>query len=180
MLCACLDEPPFRGDEVMGTFAFTAEPWVLDCELADVAKDRFDFTGTFSRFRDGGEAFFTLNGVETPAEFDGQVVRTERAAARRFPECECGDRTSLHEMLAVALLSKSQDEALEGSCPPDALDGGIPSGGGIRRPASTERGFDAVRACGLLVDTVIPETEANCSPVCQRCRLTYRVRGDRR
>lgn len=182
LLSGCLSEQGFPGDEVMGTFDFSADPLLpFDCGLQDLPEQAVSFSATFSRDAGQREIAYTLGGVSSGALFDGQVVEAARSAVRRFPPCECGDRTTLKETLRVALLSKSQDSELLGKCPVHPLDGGVPAAdGGVMLPESTPRGFDAVRACGELVNEILEEPGAGCSPACSGCTLRYRVTGVRR
>lgn len=190
LLASCTVPDTGPGDEVMGSFAIVAEelpppanpadePFPR-CTLKEVPADGgFEFTARLSRNRDGGEAFLVIGGVPRDATFDGQVVTSGYRAPRRYEECACVD-TELQETLTVALLSTSQNAAVGNACPPNPLDGGVPEplpDGGILRPDTTPRGFDAVRACGELVDVVQPSgTDCQCAP----CWMRYQVRGVRR
>ena len=174
---ACPGSSKYPGDEVMGTFSFTAEIVSNDCNFAEVPDSGFGFQGTFSRDRDAGTAYFTVNGISRSAIFDGQYVTSEATAPRQFGACNCTS-TILDETLKVALLSTSQVASLPdpGQCPANPLDGGVPiPDGGILPPASTGRDFDALRACGELTDVVVPD--AGCS--CSTCRFVSRVQGIR-
>jgi hypothetical protein len=136
-----------------------------------------DFSGTLSREPSTGQAYFTLREHDRLATFDGQVVEATDQAPRRFPQAcgpECGD-VVLEETVRVALLSTSQAEALGGACPTDALDGGVPApdDAGIRGPGPTPDGYDAVRACGLLVEVVRPPEGCACAA----CTVHYRLEG---
>ncbi len=173
------------GDENLGTWAFTAVPEAISCALADVPDAGFQFSGTYTRNRDGGQVFLTLNGVSRNANFDGQVVSSELTAARSFAECmPC--TTEVQETLRVSILSRSQSEAAGNICPERPLDGGTPApndAGTITAPGPTNNGFDAVRACGELVDQVIakpPAGGAACNPKCGGCSLRYRITGERK
>ncbi|MBI3182427.1 MAG: hypothetical protein HYZ28_09810 [Myxococcales bacterium] len=174
------------GLELMGTFALTAEPLVFDCPLSEVSEAGFQLTVTFSRDAGESRVAYQHGGLVSEATFDGQVVEAARLAVRRLPSCNCGEQTQLRETLRVALLSQSQDRELSGRCPERPLDGGVPSpDGGVFRPASAAGGFDAVRACGELLDEVVPEhsspsPDAGCEEACFSCRLLYRVEGMRR
>src|SRR5262245_54134010 len=127
LFAACLAGQSFPGDEVMGTFGFEALPLELTCELAEVPREGFSFQGTFSRNKGQSEAWSHLGGTSREATFDGQVLTSERSAVRQFSECQCESPTTLHEVLAVALVSQSQDRELGGACPENALDGGMPA-----------------------------------------------------
>lgn len=180
-LLAC--PPDFRppGDENMGTFTFRAEPVSKVCELA-IQSDSFAFSGTLTRNRDGGQAFLSLNQFARPATFDGQYFVSAHTAASALEECApC--TTQVTETIAVALLSKAQSEALGDRCPPAPLDGGVPStDGGPAGPGPTEKGFDAVRACGEMTDVITatpPTTGEACPAKCSGCTFNYRLTAER-
>ena len=122
LVCACpgSDKPP--GDEVMGTYSFRAVGLSAPCGLPDISSEGFDFTGSLSRFRDGGPVFLILNGVPRPATFDGQIASSSHSAARTFALPDGGDCKScemrLVETLTVALVSQSQSERLGDARPP--------------------------------------------------------------
>lgn len=180
-LVSCAPAPGFSGDEVLGTFAFTAvrEPLAEDSCAFDEAQDSFSFEGTFSRELESGQAYFTVNGSARVGTFDGQIAEATARAERRFEACACAT-TVVEETLRVALLSSSQDAVLLGQCPAAALDGGVPVeegvDGGVGPPRMTATGFDAVRACGELLDILVPGADCACDP----CRMLYRVEGLRR
>lgn len=170
------------GDVQMGTYAFTATPLELDCAVDDIPQGGFAFTGAFSQQSTTGEAWFRLNNVVREASFDGQVARATYAAPRSFgAQCD-GCTTELRESLAVALLSKSQNGAAGDRCPEGALDGGVPVGPGVTPPGPVAQGYDALRACGEMVDEIVatPNEGASCDPACGQCRLRYRLEGARR
>ena len=166
----------------MGLYQFRAEPLARDCSLADIPSYGFDFPGTFSRFRDGGGVFLSLNGIARDAGFDGQIARSTHSAPRTFtlPDGgQCSPRdTQMVETLTVALLSSSQSQAVGDRCPGNPLDGGIPGeDAGVQRPGSTPTGFDSVRACGELLEQIVATGDAD--PLCT-CQLRYRLTGDRK
>ena len=170
------------GDQVMGNYAFTAEPLELDCAVDGIASAGFSFSGTFSRDSQSGEAWFRLNNVVREATFDGQVARATYAAARTFAaQCD-GCTTELQESLAVAILSKSQNDAAGDACPETALDGGVPVGGEVTPPGPVASGYDALRACGEMLNQVVatPNEGTSCAPECGACRMRYRLKGARR
>jgi hypothetical protein len=181
-LCGCPVEEGPPGDENMGLYQFRAEPVSFACGLPDVPNNGFDFSGTFSRFRDGGPVFMTLNGIPRDAGFDGQIINSSHSAARTFnlpdggPCAPCEMRVV--ETLRVSLLSKSQSAAVGDRCPSNPLDGGVPDAdGGVTLPGSTETGFDSVRACGELYEEIVGS--GVCDPLCA-CLLKYRVVGERK
>lgn len=184
-------EPP-PGD-LIGYFAMRAEPATapdggLECVLADVFLVAFDFDMALSRDDvDGGPVgYMTLSpGYARPAEWDGQVMRSRADARRYFDECsECATR--VQEDVDVALLSRSQSEAVGNSCPANPLDGGVPgpNDAGISPPGPREQGFDALLACGelrtqVLVDEGLPDG-GPCPEKCGACRTTYLLWGERK
>lgn len=188
----CAPEVSYPGTEVMGTYAFSAQAPVADvegCALlnpdAGGTDEGFDFEAVLSRDEAAGEAWYTLRETSHPASFDGQVFRVTSIAPRRFPSCvpvdapertECAD-VQVEETLEVALLSRSQNDALGGNCPDGAPEVGIPlpDGGAVTGPDTTPTGFDAVRVCGRMVDRMIP-AEGCCAP----CSVTHRIQGVRR
>ncbi len=181
-LCGCPadDGPP--GDENMGLYQFRAEPLSLACGLPDIPNAGFDFAGTLSRFRDGGPVFLTLNGISRDAGFDGQILTSSHAAPRTFKLPDGGScapcQMRVIETLSIALLSKSQSSAVGDRCPPNPLDGGVPSpDSGVTLPGSTQTGFDAVRACGDLYEEITGD--GTCDPACA-CVLKYQLVGERK
>src|SRR5690606_916400 len=192
LMLGCAPEVTYPGTEVMGTYAFSAQAPVADvpgCALLDPevggVADGFDFEAVLARDKDAGAAWFTLRETSHPASFDGQVFRVTSIAPRRFPSCvpadapervECAD-VQVEETLEVALLSRSQNDALDGRCPEGAPEIGIPlpDGETLTAPDTTPTGFDAVRVCGRMVDRIIP-VEGCCAP----CSVTHRIQGVRR
>jgi hypothetical protein len=153
------------------------------------------FEGTFSYDPNTGQTWLTLGGKQQPcacaspplswnAVFDGQNVSAASTAPRSF--VECGESpVAVQETLTVALLSQSQAAAVGGQCPANPLDGGVPvpadggvsadGGTAIRLPGPIAGGFDARLACGVLVDQVIPGSDAGAT--CPACRWMYVVGG---
>jgi hypothetical protein len=203
---ACVDPVSGPGDEVMGNFEFTADleappspdagaPEVPRCEYTSF-QDAFTFNARFARFRDAGDgnAVITIGFIDRDAGFDGQVLTGTKFPDEAKPahvfapvdqSCTCSARVT--ETLTVAVLSTSQSTALGNNCPDHPLDGGLPAplpDGGIRLPDTTPTGFDAVRACGELVDVVeVDEATRAAQPDCncqERCAMRYVVRGVRR
>lgn len=191
--CDLPTETQVPGSEVMGTFAFGSTTGVASdpssaCVLLPAEDDvapALDFQAVLSREEETGEAWYTLRGIPHEASFDGQVVRVVSRAERHFAACipadqpertECA-KVFVEETLEVALLSRSQNDALGGRCPAEAPWDGVPvpDGAEIHGPGTTPTGFDAVRACGVLVDRLLPEADC-CTP----CSVAYRVEGVRR
>lgn len=185
--CSTDVKPP--GDELMGNYLFHAEGTSKVCGLPDIVASS-DFGATVSRFRDGGAVFLTLNGAVYDAGFDGQIVLSINTRSADYTLVDGGSCAACNmkvtETFVVALLSKSQSAKLGEMCPPNPLDGGVPpeDDAGVTLPGTTwsdagsPTGFDAVRACGELLEN-IGGTAFNCDPVCNSCVLTYRLTGQR-
>lgn len=180
---ACTTEAPIPGDEALGHFAFTATR-VDDagCSFSELdGGSTFGFEGTFSRLRDGTGAWFTHNGVSREGTWDGQRFEAVSTAARRFAHLECQNQFTVKETFSVALLSTAQDEVLGNDCPADPASllapGGVPvdPDAGVAPPTSAVDGFDAPRACGLLVEEVSSENACEFAA----CQIVYRVEGVR-
>jgi hypothetical protein len=179
--CNGATNPP--GDEQMGTYSFHAVQTSSMCGLRDISSDPFDFTATLSHFRDGGEAFITINNhSHDGGVFDGQTFHATYDAPRSFVDCTSCKETRMFETITLTLLSKSQSDAVGGNCsihPPFDPDAGIV------RPGPSNASYDAVRACGTLEEVVhaspVPadDSDAGCKLVCEGCRLSYDVVGDR-
>lgn len=164
VLCACPSSQKISGEEI-ASFTFTAKSVSTDCSFSAIPP--FDSDGGYSFTFDAilshdpstTQAYMRLGSVERDAGFDGQVFTSLHSAARLFTECgsNCSG-TTIAETIQVAVLSRSQEQAAGGTCPPNPLDGGVaPPDGGVAGPRSLPGGFDAVRACGVLVDAVIPD-----------------------
>ncbi len=208
LIGACAEPHPIPGDELLGTFSFQATLVDGGCQgLADTNVPIIDFLGTVSRCSPDsglpkcvgtpGRAFLTYLDADFDAGFDGQYVDVyPRARRRGFAECG-DDPTRMEESIRFALLSASQQSALGApfACPPHALDGGVPApDGGVVAPSFGPNGFDAVQACGLMVETVVNEaydgggdagTCTNPDAGAPRlplggCTLVYQLRGERR
>lgn len=182
VLTGCPDAERTPGDENMGQYAFRAEPVDLTCGLPDLPSNAFEFTGTFSRFRDGGGTFLTLNELSRDAGFDGQVAWSEHSAPRTFALPDAGScapcQMRVVETITVAMLSKSQSSAVGDRCPANPLDGGVPGpDAGVSLPGSTATGFDSVRVCGDLSEHITGT--GTCDALCE-CTLKYRLTGDRK
>jgi len=210
-LTACPQPHPVPGDELLGTFAFTATVQSQDggCRLGDFTSPQtqeLQFLGTVSRCAadsalplcaaQPGRAFFTYLDSDFDAGFDGQYVEVHpRSVRRTFAECG-NDPTRMEERIHFALLSASQQQALGTSfdCGPNLLDGGVPApDGGVVAPSFGPNGFDAVQACGVMVETVINDAftgdggAGTCAPgdagvflPTGTCTVVYTLRGDRR
>ncbi len=188
---ACLSEPSYPGDQVLGTFRFTAtlDRQRTNCPvlspdagtadagfvLVDGTSTAFTFDGTFSRISDGGTGFFTLQGFDRKADFDDakQTVSSTHRAALPVDGCP---GAQLDETLVATLLSNSQNTAVGRRCG-GLGDGGIPvdPDAGIIPPGPNENGYDVERACGTLTDAFLPGTNPSCKP----CSAVYTVEGER-
>lgn len=196
---------PLPGDTAMGQYAMSATGgeigFVYDagevdagldggaveiptCQLEEVTAADFDFTAVLTRDGASARAWVTLNGYTREGTFDGQVLTSTAEASRVFVACaKCSTRVV--ETLSVAVLSRSQNGALGGQCPGDALDGGVGADpdAGILAPGLTSQGYDAVRLCGELTTLVVADGLSDggaCDPKCGGCTVSYQLRGERR
>ncbi|XXF77128.1 hypothetical protein P2318_29345 [Myxococcaceae bacterium GXIMD 01537] len=188
---ACFSEPSYPGDQVLGTFRFTAnldrqrsncpvvaaDAGVVDggFALVEGSGTSFTFEGTFSRDADGGTGWFTLQGFSRDAGYDiaaQSVVSTHRAA---LPVEGCSG-AEMEETLNAVLLSNSQNAAVGRRCS-GLGDGGIPvdRDAGILPAGPNENGYDVERACGTLTDNFIPGTNV----ACKSCAAVFTVEGER-
>lgn len=204
VLSACEALPPPPGSESLGLWALSAEPvrglpdggagelradgepW---CSLVDVSPGPFNFDARITRDAASGKAWLSLGGgYARDAGWDGQVLDSVASVRRLFPSCGGCPPTIATERITVALLSRSQSEAVGRRCPPHPLDGGVPvppgPDGGLRGPAQTPEGFDALYACGELVFSVAlsepTAPESGCAPGCDGCVVRYTLAGERR
>ena len=195
---------PLPGDTAMGQYAvsatggeigFVSDAGEVDagldggveaptCQLEEVTAADFDFTAVLTRDSASSSAWVTLNGYTREGTFDGQVLTSTAEASRVFVACaKCSTRVV--ETISVAVLSRSQNDALGGQCPEDALDGGVVANpdAGIIGPGSTSQGYDAVRLCGELTTLVVADGLSDggaCDPKCGGCTVHYQLRGERR
>jgi hypothetical protein len=181
---ACMTDPVFPGDQILGTFRFDATiDWSrTDCkpgggetvQLGDAGTLRFE--GTFSRNADGGPGYLSVQGFSRSASYDGQRVVSFHSVGATLPGCGTNcEGSQIKESLDVILLSSSQDEAIGRRCAA-LVDGGVPPDAGVE-PGPTPNGYDVQRACGTLTDDFVPGTK-NCT--CTRgCRAVYTVEGTR-
>lgn len=198
---ACPPKPP-PGDQPMGSYAMSATSGTqrhadgggidagllvdggFECPLVEVTGADFTFDAILTRESTSSRAWITLAGYSREGTFDGQVLTSQAEASRVFAACaECSTRVV--ETISVALLSRSQNEALGGVCPADALDGGVvvDADAGIVGPGQTAQGFDSVRLCGELTTAVVAlglVDGGECDPLCGGCVVHYQLRGDRR
>lgn len=186
--------PP--GDLPMGQYAMTAfggAPGLEDgglgrppecVELLEVTGADFAFDAVLTRESTSERAWLTLNGYSREGTFDGQVLTSSDEANRVFEACsKC--TTRVVETISVAVLSVSQNEALRGSCPENAIDGGVVANpdAGLFPPGQTSQGYDAVRVCGELKMEVVSLGLVDggaCEAQCGGCVVRYQLRGDRR
>ncbi len=189
-VAACVQQTPLPGDEILGTFAFTAtESADRDtCGYEELVVDGgvFTFEATLSRQSGTGQAWMVVRGVLRDAGFDGQRFDSFATGPRRFANCGCeGVEVELQEHIAFTLLSNSQAVALNDGCP----DGGEPpvnEDAGVYPPRSTPSGFDARRACGEVRDELVPRPEGRVCELadggvgCQPCVVRYQLEGVRR
>jgi len=170
------------GSERMGTFELHALPTFRACALGDLDGGAFTFEASFSREPRTGEAWVTLKQYSRDAGWDGQTISSAAVATRAFG----GECTScpmaLDETLRVDLLSQSQNLAAGDRCP-DGDAPAVSADAGIRGPGPDIFGYDAVRACGVLITatrvTGLMPDGGECDPTCGQCSVQYRLTGER-
>ncbi|MDY7227400.1 hypothetical protein [Hyalangium rubrum] len=181
---SCLKDPVYPGDQVLGTFRFSAtvdrQRTTCDLRSPDFAVlgdgGTFGFDGTFSRDGDAGSGYFIVQDFPRDAGYEGQRVTSFHRATVQLASCGANcTGTAVEETLDVILLSDSQDTLIGRRCT-GLVDGGVPGDGGTP-PGPTPNGYDVQRACGTLTDEYIPGT-GSCTCT-QRCRAVYTVEGTR-
>jgi hypothetical protein len=188
---ACFSDPKYPGDQVLGTFRFTAslDKAHSNCQVVSAdagmpdggfaiiegAGTTFTFDGTFSKQADGGSGWFTINGFSREATYDSAAQTVSSPYTATLPLAGCTG-SQMDETLAVHLLSTSQNAAVGQKCS-GIPDGGIPVDvdGGILPPGPNENGYDVERACGSLNDNFVPAASTSCKP----CTAVYTVEGER-
>ncbi len=186
VLLGCPALPELPGSELLGTYSLGAEPFGRSCLITDVSDAPFRFEASISRDPGTGHAWLAVSGYPRDAGWDGQVLESHATVPRAFPSCRaCA--TVATETVRLALLSRSQSEAVGNGCPAEPFDGGVPAAdgqdGGVLLPRQTPEGFDALYACGELTFTVTLTDAGAVDPgceVCDNCRLSYRLVGERR
>ncbi len=179
----CAPNTSGPGREKMGTYGFQAMPVARECALSSVPGEAFSFEVTLTRDPDTNDGYMTLKQFSRDAGWNGQTMESTISAPRAFG----GECTScpmaLEETIRVDLLSESQNTAALNRCP-DGPAPAVDADAGIFAPASDRFGFDAVRACGVLIEsTVVTGTLADgsqCPPSCSQCSVQYRLSGVRK
>ncbi|MFT3710584.1 MAG: hypothetical protein QM817_23415 [Archangium sp.] len=191
---ACPVDPP-PGDQNMGTWSMTVDfvERSANCQLSELPAitdagrpDPFNFEMVLTRDSTSDVAWMTLSGLSRQGTYDGQYFSNVADASRVFVECtKC--QTRLVERIDFAVLSRSQADALGGTCPANPLDFGVVptpnADSGIQLPHQTPLGFDAVRLCGEMSNEVVSDGVLDggaCPAECNGCFISYTVRGERR
>jgi len=175
---ACVDTT--QPGELIGTFSLIAlpeGPGFTDCQLSGLADAGFTFSATLRWEPTDGGAWMVVGPATRNATWDGVTFTSFASGTQQFADCQCA-QVQVDETITLALLSRSQADAVGPGCPPSALDGGVPppdADAGITAPGPTADRFDAVRACGELVDVLKPA--ATCA--CAACTVRYRLQGER-
>lgn len=181
ILAACPDHP-YPGTQIV-TFSLTAhatEGSLEACRDAGYTEipdpdSGFTFSAIFSGDENGTIRWMTIQDFVREATFDGTILSSPFSAPRVFELC--GD-AGVDEELFVAPISLTQSQALVGECPLDPLrPGAVPldPDAGIYPPGWIDGHFEAVRACGRLIDTIRPAGDKDC-PV---CTMTFHITGPR-
>ena len=178
LFSACLTQKAVPGDPI-GKFAFeasiptggTGDFGPGSCDLSEAPDAGFEFSATFSRDPQSGQAYAEVGGVlREDTTLVGQLLITRASAPRSFASCKC-DGVRVVETLKVLLLTPAQNLLAQDTCPEHPFDGGVVTDEGAS-PAN------AIRACGVLIDEVVPPGDAGCE--CAPCELHYRLNGGRR
>jgi hypothetical protein len=174
-LAACSSGPALPGSATVGTYTFTATRLSGDCAFTEQPDGGFTFDGTITYDPGTDHGYFTVNEKSRDAGFDGQHLDAPASAQRIFSACDCGSDVTVKEDVRLVLLSQSQRDALNGKCPADALDGGVPApnDAGILSPGPRGDRYDATLACGEQTDEIIPGSGCSCSG----CTLRYSLSG---
>lgn len=170
------------GSERMGTFELRAVPTFRACALSDLDAGAFSFEASFSREPGTGEAWVTMKHYSRDAGWNGQTLESKAAAPRAFGGACTSCPMALEETLRVDLLSQSQNLAAGERCP-DGEAPALSADAGIRAPGPDIFGYDAVRACGVLITITrvtgrLPSGD-ECDPACGQCSVQYRLTGER-
>lgn len=171
LVSACPADSSIPG-EVLGSYRFNATLESTNCPPVDVPDGGFSFTATVSQ--DNAQAYFTVSDFARDATIEDQSLTSVHEAVVQFDSCGegCND-SKLHETVKVTLLSASQLATT--NCSALLPDGTITLDGGT--PPSLEPGnFNAQRACGRLVDVVIPGENEACA--CETCNVVYLLDGE--
>lgn len=200
---ACPPLPPPPGTEALGDYVMVAEPERAlpdggpgslradggpGCGIPEVTFAPLRFEVVVTREPSTGAAWLTLGGgYPRDAGWDGQVLDSTAEVRRLFPSCAACPPTLASERILVALLSRSQSDAVNG-CPALLPDGGLPAlprGDGITPPRQTMDGFDALYACGSLefrvtFDAGVDGPDPSCPRACGECVVRYTLTGERR
>jgi len=172
LFVGCPGADPYPG-EFLQTFRFSATLAESNCDPVDVPDAGANFEAILSREKEGSRAYLTVNRFARDAGFEGQSVVSAHAAQVPFDTCGAScEAPTLNETMRFTLLSQSQLDALGGKCPTPLADGTVALDGGVA--ANLDAGtFDAVRACGRLVDEMMPGNNCTCSA----CKATYLLEG---
>ena len=186
-ISSCLTQKQVPGDPI-GNFAFEAtlplegdsEVGPGTCALAEVPDAGFSFSATFSRDPVTGQAYAEVGGVQRlDTTLEGPLLISTASAPRIFAQCKC-EGVTVVETLKVVLLTPEQNRLAQDTCPDHPFDGGLsPDDGGIYPSPATGAAYNAIRACGVLIDVVEPP-DGGCGEECPRCELHYRLNGGRR
>jgi hypothetical protein len=106
-------------------------------------------------------AWVTQGAVSRDAGFDGQYLTSTAEAPRAFPACACGEGINVIETLTLAVLSPAQASGLDGKCPPNVLDGGLPPGPPLDLSIEVSA-IESPLVCGALVDELSPQPGVGC------------------
>ena len=186
---ACTRASPAPG-EPLGTFHFQAAALTIgntECQFREVPDGGFEFTGSFSAVDGGPTAYFTANDKTRVGTFDGQRFEsvypgpTDDPVSRTFEvDAGCGNRFLVQETLRAVFLTAAQLVPSSSRCQQDPeafydAGGTVDPDAGIFRPTLGPEGYDAVGACGVLIEYIQPANPCDFPA----CTLVYRIDGTR-
>jgi hypothetical protein len=177
--------------ESLGTFNCTAVPLDIGCPFRELQADAgFDFTASFSVVDGGPAAYLNIEKVGDvvvnrfrQGTFDGQRFESiypgpsDDPVTRTFEVGACENRFLVEETFRAVFLTASQFPGdSDGGCPDDP-DGGsaVDADGGIPPPMRSLDGYDAMRVCGVMTESIRPAVACDFPA----CTLTYRIDGTR-
>ncbi|MCL2178017.1 MAG: hypothetical protein FWC28_08940 [Proteobacteria bacterium] len=151
---------PLPGVVDVGLFDFSASAVLIEAECRpDMADESgFRFKGRFRLESNLSDGYFIYGSIHRAAQFDGQNMVSVYVAERSFVSgCEVCN-IDVVETLNVVLLSKTQNELLDGQCPRRAWVEGIFAEGGGSEPfvGFAPNELEAAHACGVALREGIP------------------------
>ncbi|MCL2625585.1 MAG: hypothetical protein FWD46_02040 [Cystobacterineae bacterium] len=146
------------GEVEVGLFDFSASTALIEAECRpDMADESsFGFKGRFRLESNLSDGYFIYQSIHRTAQFDGQNMVSVYIAERSFiSDCEACN-TDVVETLNVVLLSKTQNELLNGQCPRPSLREGILVEEDESPAESASNELSTANRCGIVLREGIP------------------------